>query len=197
MDRQYVAWLEGEIGAKAGNEVWAREELDRYLAEQQRLESERPEREREAAELAGREKRAEELAKERLPLDYFPKLYAEACSFMAVSMIGHPDPSRHPLALHPDAPRRAHDLWARIDRDLADDPGGILSAKANIKTKLLDREASRREAGADVAAGIEEMRRTRRGRWTGDGRPYCIDLSRIVGRRVSAAERDRAWRAAR
>ncbi len=197
MDREYVEWLKGEIDAKHGNEVWAQEELDRYLAEQERLEAERPDREREAAEQAERDRRAAEIAEKALPLDYFPKLYAEACSVMRSSMIGPDDPTQHPLKLNDSATDAAVELWARIDRDLADDPGGALSAKANIKTKLLDQEAAQREAGDDVVQAIGRMTPVNTTQWTSgrNPKPKCRPLSREVGRRVSSTERDKAFAA--
>lgn len=189
IDQGYVSYMDAQIAAGVDAEFW-RGQKEQYLADQTRQPTEEELAEAEAQ--AERERRAAELEAERLPIDYFPKLYEEALTFMRSEMIGPDDPRLHPLRLKDSAPSRAHALWARIDRDVgAADPGGALSAKANIKTKLLNQEAAERGPGDDVVAAIGRLAPGRTN-WTTTGKPKCLPLSRAVGRRVSAAERDRA-----
>jgi len=208
IDQGYIDYLKREI---AQGTDWAQDELDRYMAEQNAA-PDTSDADRRAADLLREEerlaadagmtidewRRAEADARARdlgggLPMNYLPDIYDEACRVMRSGMIGPADPSEHPLKLNDTANDAARELWARLERDMANDPGGILSAKANIKTRLLDHEAQSRDTGNDVVEAIRNAEPGNRAFWTSRGKPKCLALSRAVGRRVSSAERDKAY----
>ena len=220
-DQGYIDYLQREV--EQGND-WAQEELDRYMAEQNAQE-EPTEADRLAEHRAlvaasrivfGTAVRQGERIEVHFGVDPHENK-AKLCKRIAIYS---PELRPWPSPRQPGEGRTGgHDdvitLPSEVDgaANFLAPPAGVTAFTVNVRAEDRSREAEMwgtvieaekvfdvpgtSGAAATVAEAIARLDPDNPEHWTRRGKPSCRILRAMLGRRVSARERDAAWQAAR
>ncbi|MCY3730056.1 MAG: hypothetical protein OXF98_01835 [Rhodospirillaceae bacterium] len=221
MDQGYVDWLKEQIANPIGNEKWAQEELDRYLdeqkgvsAEEQRQAAEQALRELEAATsivFGTVERHGDRIEVHFGVVPHENK--AKICKRLAIYS---PELKPWPRELFPGEGRTGGfndviTLPSDVDgtANFQAPPAGVTAFTVNVRAEDRSSELEMwgtvieaeklfsvpgtSGAASSVAAAIARLDRDNPGHWTRRGKPSCRALRGLLGRRVSARERDEAW----